>query len=105
MVPRWALRFWPDTRAMVEDLVGLSPSNHGTLDAIPACAQSCAPAFWQQRSDAAFSAALNSAQETFPGISYTEIYTNTDEIVVPNLGPAASSSLRGGGGPNATGGW
>jgi hypothetical protein len=98
MVPRWALRFWPDTRAMVDDLVGLSPSNHGTLDAIPACAQSCAPAFWQQRSDAAFIAALNSDQETFPGISYTDIYTNTDEIVVPNLGPAASSSLSGGGG-------
>ncbi len=98
MVPRWALRFWPDTRAMVDDLVGLSPSNHGTLDAIPACAQSCAPAFWQQRSDAAFIAALNSAQETFPGISYTDIYTDTDEVVVPNLGPAASSSLAGGGG-------
>src|SRR6185312_12114559 len=98
MVPRWALRFWPDTRAMVDDLVGLSPSNHGALDAIPACAQSCAPAFWQQRSDAAFIAALNSAQETFPGISYTDIYTNTDEVVVPNFGPAASSSLSGGGG-------
>jgi hypothetical protein len=98
MVPRWALRFWPDTRAMVDDLVGLSPSNHGTLDAIPACAQSCAPAFWQQRSDAAFIAALNSAQETFPGISYTDIYTNSDEVVVPNFGPAASSSLSGGGG-------
>ena len=98
MVPRWALRFWPDTRAMVDDLVGLSPSNHGTLDAIPACAQSCAPAFWQQRSNAAFIAALNSAQETFPGISYTDIYTNTDEVVVPNFGPAASSSLSGGGG-------
>jgi hypothetical protein len=98
MVPRWALRFWPDTRAMVDDLVGLSPSNHGTLDAIPVCAASCAPAFWQQRSDAAFIAALNSAQETFPGISYTDIYTNTDEVVVPNFGPAASSSLSGGGG-------
>ena len=98
MVPRWALRFWPDTRAMVDDLVGLSPSNHGTLDAIPVCAASCAPAFWQQRSNAAFIAALNSAQETFPGISYTDIYTNTDEVVVPNFGPAASSSLSGGGG-------
>jgi hypothetical protein len=98
MVPRWALRFWPDTRAMVGDLVGLSPSNHGTLDAIPVCAQSCAPAFWQQRSNAAFIAALNSAQETFPGISYTDIYTNTDEVVTPNFGPAASSALSGGGG-------
>jgi triacylglycerol esterase/lipase EstA (alpha/beta hydrolase family) len=98
MVPRWALRFWPDTRAMVDDLVGLSPSNHGTLDAIPVCAATCAPAFWQQRSDAAFIAALNSAQETFPGISYTNIYTDTDEVVVPNFGPSASSSLSGGGG-------
>ena len=98
MVPRWALRFWPDTRTMVDDLVGLSPSNHGTLDAIPACAQSCAPAFWQQRSDAAFIAALNSYQETFPGISYTNVYTDTDEVVVPNFGPAASSALTGGGG-------
>ena len=83
---------------MVDDLVGLSPSNHGTLDAIPVCAQSCAPAFWQQRSNAAFMAALNSAQETFAGISYTNVYTNTDEVVVPNFGPAASSSLSGGGG-------
>jgi hypothetical protein len=37
-------------------------------------------------------------QETFSGISYTDIYTNTDEVVVPNFGPAASSSLSGGGG-------
>ncbi len=48
--------------------------------------------------NAAFIAALNSAQETFPGISYTDIYTNTDEVVVPNIGPGASSSLSGGGG-------
>jgi hypothetical protein len=98
MVPRWALRFWPDTRAMVDDLVGLSPSNHGTLDAGPVCAPGCAPAFWQQRNNATFIAALNSYQETFPGISYTDIYTNTDEVVVPNFGPAASSSLSGEGG-------
>ena len=30
MIPRWALRFWPDTRVMVDHVVGLSPSNHGT---------------------------------------------------------------------------
>ncbi len=98
MVPRWALRFWPDTRAMVNDLIGLSPSNHGTLDADPLCAVPCAPAIWQQRNVSAFIAALNSYQETFPGISYTDIYTLTDEVVVPNFGPAASSSLHGGGG-------
>jgi hypothetical protein len=98
MVPRWALRFWPDTRNMVDDLIGLSASNHGTIDANTLCLLTCAPAIWQQRSNAAFIAALNSIQETFPGISYTEIYTNTDEVVVPNFGPAASSSVHGGGG-------
>jgi hypothetical protein len=98
MLPRWALRFWPRTRGMVDDVVGLSPSNHGTVDAIPACSAGCAPAFWQQRTGSNFLRALNSYQETFQGISYTNAYTRTDEVVVPNLGPAASSSLRGGGG-------
>ncbi len=95
MVPRWALRFWPGTRRMVDDLVGLSPSNHGTVDAIPACARGCAPSFWQQRSDSSFTRALNSRAETFPRISYSSIYTNTDEVVVPNAGPRASSALHG----------
>jgi hypothetical protein len=98
MVPRWALRFWPDTRAMVDDLIGLSPSNHGTYDADFICKLSCASAIWQQRRAANFLAALNSGQETFPGISYTNVYTLTDEVVVPNFGPAASSALHGGGG-------
>jgi hypothetical protein len=98
MVPRWALRFWPDTRAMVDDLIGLSPSNHGTLDAIGLCEVGCAASIWQQRSNARFIAAVNSRRETFPGISYTDVYTDTDEVVTPNFGPAASSSLHGGGG-------
>lgn len=98
MVPRWALRFWPDTRAMVDDLIGLSPSNHGTYDADFICKLTCAPAIWQQQRAARFLDALNSSQETFPGISYTNIYTLTDEVVVPNFGPAASSSLNGDGG-------
>lgn len=95
MVPRWALRFWPGTRKMVDDVVGLSPSNHGTVTAIPDCARGCAASFWQQRSDARFMAALNSRAETFGGISYSSIYTNTDEVVVPNAGPRASSALHG----------
>jgi pimeloyl-ACP methyl ester carboxylesterase len=98
MVPRWALRFWPDTRTMVDDLIGLSPSNHGTLDAIPLCKVGCAASIWQQRSNAKFIAALNSRTETFAGVSYTNVYTLTDEVVVPNFGPAASSALHGGGG-------
>jgi triacylglycerol esterase/lipase EstA (alpha/beta hydrolase family) len=93
MVGRWALRFWPDTRGLVDDLVGLSPSNHGTTVADLACQASCNPSFWQQRSISAFTAALNSRAETFAGISYTVAYTRLDEVVVPNAGPRPSSAL------------
>jgi hypothetical protein len=98
MVPRWAFRFWPDTRSMVDDQIGFAPSNHGTIDAGPLCAIGCAPAIWQQRDNADFINALNSRQETFPGISYTEVYTHLDEVVVPNFDDSGSSSLHGGGG-------
>jgi hypothetical protein len=94
MVPRWALRFWPDTRELVDDVIGLSPSNHGTLDADLACRLSCNPSFHQQASRSRFLQALNSGAETFAGIDYTVAYTFTDEVVVPNAGPAASSPLR-----------
>src|SRR3954463_12795988 len=60
MIGRWALKWWPDTRADVEDLVGLAPSNHGTASADPTCATSCPPAYWQQRDVSKFIAALNS---------------------------------------------
>jgi hypothetical protein len=98
MLPRWPLRFWPDTRAMVDDQIGLAPSNHGTTGADALCAVGCAAADWQQRDVADFIKALNSHQETFPGISYTEIYSHFDEIVTPNSDDSGSSSLHGGGG-------
>ncbi len=100
MIGRWALRFWPDTRAKVDDLVALAPSNHGTADTVAACAVSgsCAPAFLQQDVRAKFIAALNSVRETFHGISYTDVFTHDDEVVTPNLDDTGSSSLHGGGG-------
>lgn len=97
MLPRWALRFWPDIRPLVDDLVSLSASNHGTLDAQLICVLPCAPAIWQQRPDSALLAALNQGFETLPEVSYTSIYTRIDEVVVPNVGLVvgpASSALR-----------
>ncbi len=94
MLPRWALRFWPDTRAMVDDLVSLSGVNHGTLDATPVCAIPCAPAIWQLRIGSQFLQALNEGFETVPGVSYTAIYTRTDEVVVPNFTSQPTSALR-----------
>ena len=98
MVPRWALRFWPDTRPLVDAFVGLDPSNHGTLDAQAACHLQCPPAYWQQATGALFLQALNSGAETFAGISYTVVYSRTDEVVTPNLDASGSSSLHTGDG-------
>jgi pimeloyl-ACP methyl ester carboxylesterase len=98
MIPRWALRFWPDTRSMVDDQIGIAPSNHGTRSAQLTCIPDCAPAIWQQRDDSEFIKALNSHQETFAGISYTAIYSHFDVIVTPNSDATGSSSLHTGDG-------
>ncbi|MEA2168829.1 MAG: hypothetical protein QOF76_2129 [Solirubrobacteraceae bacterium] len=99
MIARWALRFWPGTRALVDDVIGLAPSNHGTIDARALCGNGCAPAIWQQRDDSQFTAALNSLTETFAGISYTSAYSRLDEVVIPNGdNETGSSALRTGDG-------
>jgi hypothetical protein len=94
MSPRWALKWWPDTRVMVDDVVSIDPSNHGTLDTFALCAAGCAPSFWQQTVGSNLLTALNAGQETYAGISYTEIYSIMDEVVVPNVGARASSALH-----------
>lgn len=99
-VPRFALRFWPDTRRMVDDYVGFAATNHGSLAVNAMClpAAGCAPALWQQNFNSNYAQAMNSHQETFPGLSYTNIYTRTDQFVQPNLDDTGTSSLHGGGG-------
>lgn len=96
MIFRWVLKYWPDARSMVDDAIALDASNHGSM-ASP-CLPGCAPAFWQQVAGSAFLRALNTGPETWPGISYTQIYTFTDELVVPDFGGAASSRLTTGAG-------
>ncbi|TCJ30439.1 esterase/lipase family protein [Nocardioides jejuensis] len=86
MSGRWALRFWPDTRAKVAEVIGMAPSNHGTKS-LPVCGlaslTTCTPAVWQQQAGSTFLKALNSGAETFAGIDYTNIYTKLDEVVTP----------------------
>jgi hypothetical protein len=93
--PRWALRFWPDIRAMVDDDIAFAPPNHGSVLVPALCVPDCAPALWQQRWGSALTEALNSEAEIFPGISYTVVYTHLDDVVQPNLDDQGSSSLRG----------
>jgi len=89
MSMRWSLRFWPDTRDLVDDVIGFAGSNHGTArGSTTQCAQlGCRAAVYQQAADSEFIKALNSTTETFAGISYTNIYSKFDEVVVPNSGP------------------
>ncbi|WP_210725758.1 lipase family alpha/beta hydrolase [Arthrobacter silvisoli] len=98
LAPRFALRFWPDTRAMVDDYVALGATNHGSLTVDGMCAAGCAPALQQQRYNSAFTQATNSYEETFAGISYTDVYSRTDQFVTPNLDDSGTTSLHGGAG-------
>ncbi|MGH3350533.1 MAG: esterase/lipase family protein [Nocardioides sp.] len=85
MMPRYYIKNLGGV-AYVEDLVGLAPSNHGTAviadeattEATGLC-QSCA----QQSTGSQFLADLNAGDETPGDISYTQIVTANDEVVVP----------------------
>jgi triacylglycerol esterase/lipase EstA (alpha/beta hydrolase family) len=83
-LPRFALRFWPDIRRMVYQLIAFGPTNHGTTMANAACSiVPCPVSVTQQRINSSFLCALNSYQETFPSIKYTNILSKFDEIVRP----------------------
>jgi hypothetical protein len=100
-LPRWALRWWPDIRPMVASLVGLAPDNeYGTTDpAIESvCAYECFPAAWQEThrligGESNFMAAMNSDEQTFPGIAYTDIWSELDEVAGWNVGSDKVSPL------------
>ena len=89
--PRWALRWWPDIRPMVTSLVGLAPDNERGSDTVEGyCTAECVPAAWQQvqrinGSPPNFMVALDSGQQTFSGIAYTDIYSLTDEVAGLNV--------------------
>lgn len=109
MQPRWALRFWPDTRAMVADQVGVAAAHHGAPSeelatlfptaVFATCGlRGCPPAVWQLEPKSRFVAALNSGREMFSPVSYTSIYSTSDEVVAPSStelhGAAGSGGVR-----------
>jgi triacylglycerol lipase len=85
MEGRWAVRWWSGARAAVDDLIDLASPNHGIYGA-DGCASSgnCWPAVWQMREGSAFLEALNGGDETPGSVSYSQLYSQTDELVEPS---------------------
>lgn len=91
MRPRWALRFWPDTRGMVADYVGVAPDSTGlragpSLNG-PCRLVGCPQGIWQQTATSDFMRAINSRQMTFAGVDYSVIYSLADGAVAPAITP------------------
>ncbi len=91
IVPRWALRFWPDIRHKVSKLVTLAGVHNGTTATIPFCAGGCAPSLQQQQPGTDFTEALNSETTTYPGIKIASLYSELDELATPNANGEAST--------------
>jgi len=82
MMPRYYIKhLGGDT--LVEDLVGLAPSNHGTtVTGDSGSTQGCESCD-QQAAGSAFLEALNTPDETPGDVDYTQVVTRYDEVVVP----------------------
>ena len=83
MMPRYLIKFLGGA-GKVDDLVGLSPSNHGTTNPLagPAGQYGC-PACAQQIAGSDFMKKLNGGDQTPPPASYTVVETRNDEVVTP----------------------
>lgn len=97
MMPRYYLRFLGGA-AVVNALVGLSPSNHGTtvdgLTTLLGLAGAkelgtagigllCGAGCEEQLAGSPFIESLNAGGDTVPGVEYTVIETRYDEVVTP----------------------
>jgi triacylglycerol lipase len=71
------------TGAAKVSLVGLAPSNHGTANPLAPLAGSSCPACRQQVRGSAFLQELNSGDESPGDVSYTQLVTRYDQVVIP----------------------
>lgn len=106
-MPRWAIKFWPAARAVVDDFVLIAGPNHGT--SIAASASFAARLFnlpllrdlpvgllpaavYQFDPGSKFVTVLNAGDETPGDIDYTTLYTVYDELVQP-VNPVPTAAL------------
>jgi triacylglycerol esterase/lipase EstA (alpha/beta hydrolase family) len=93
MMPRQFIRFLGGG-ALVDDLIGLSPSNHETTHPLAAPAGIICPACGQQVAGSRFLRRLNRGDESPGGVSYTQIVTRYDEVVIPYASGELTPSAR-----------
>jgi len=82
MMPRHYLKFLGGTR-FVDELVGLAPSNHGTAHPLAPIVGFACEACVQQIVGSPFLVRLNTGDETPGEVSYTQVVTRYDEVVIP----------------------
>jgi len=82
MMPRYYLKFLGGA-TKVDDLVGLSPSNHGTTNPLAPRAGATCPACVQQVAGSSFLQKLNAGDQTPAPVTYSVIETRNDEVVTP----------------------
>lgn len=82
MMPRYYIKNLGGD-GVVEDLVGLAPSNHGTTAANGYSAGGYCASCDEQRAGSDFLTALNNPDETPGTVDYTQVETTYDEVVVP----------------------
>ena len=100
LMPRWALKWWPSARDLVEDFILHAGPNHGTYiggDTNPIFSllqgiTGIPTSFYQFGGESMFIKALNEGDETPGDIDYTSIYTLFDELVQPAL-PVPTAAL------------
>ena len=81
-MPRWAMRFWPSARAVVDDYVGIAGPYHGIFgDSREGFPQPAAT--WQFGPGSNFVATVNAGDETPGDIDWTNLYSQFDELVQP----------------------
>ena len=95
---QWALKYWPSTRSVVSDFIGISPDFHGTVVAYLLCPGfpdiPCDPSVLQQTYDSNFVSTLRSNGGDSAYVPTTTIYSIFDEIVQPQANPDASGFIN-----------
>jgi hypothetical protein len=81
---RWALRWWPDLRHLVSDVIFLNTPNQGSAFPDATCTSPgvCAASLYQMRTGSEFLIALNHGRQAIGAVPFTSLATADDPIFV-----------------------